>query len=374
MRPTIDLAYRARNWFWYWRVREISGLSNEQLDKKCFGDTGRRRHFERIQASASGPNDVAIINGQTLLTIVDNWDRPSKNEPGPYAIATQEFHSQIWSFLVSRDVAPTVYTEFINSFLTKRNWVRIQKKDKSLYACFLGKNEPAIEPGVSTAYSAMLHMLYNDDSLEATAVLIALFKEALNRIDLEQALAIRIALRATNNSLGVRSCFKSHSHNLLNQLIEDRVLNNFWVTESDWRKITNTSSKLIKSTRERTREFQAFIEWLSSQDRDINNNEYGMYPLVPRSDRTDWLESYKGFLEGIMIQVDCYNYLRHKYSEIDSPIAPYVSDDFIYDTDKLPEHCRPPKSEPVLFYSSKSMKVICQLPCPYPIVKSSNKP
>jgi hypothetical protein len=366
MRPTEDLAYRARNWFWYWRVRHISSLSNDQLDLKCFGDQGRKRHFERLQSSASSPDEVALVAGSTLLDLVDGWERPVDGRPGPYASLKRDFKSRLWEFLAGRDLAPSVYCDHIQEAADARGWMRAGDRDYSLYETFLGDAEPAIESGISTAYSAMLHKLVNEATPDATAVLLALFREAMHRVELEQAIAIRTALNASIAWMGHRHGIPERVTQLLRQLVRDRVLANRWVTEADWRKDTNTPVKRAMGSRARIREFQAWVTWYTRRPRAFDATGYGRFPLVPQSARTDWLETHRGFLEEVGRE---FHVLREQHINFRGSLIPEyrdIAEDARIRAEGLLSHFNPPEAEPTRFYdNSRPALEMGHLPTPF---------
>lgn len=289
MRPTDDLAIRARNWFWYWCVRAISGLSNDQLDRKCFGEDGiRRRHFERLQQTASSPNGIALIEGKTLLRIVDRWDAPD-GQKGAFALATAAFESTLWQFLANRDASAHIYTDFIQAYVQEKAWARVHVWDSGIYEAFLGPSEPAIEYGVSTAYSAMLHKLVDEATPDALAVLIALFREALHDVLLEQAIAIKPAIEASVSRICKRYDMPDIMFALMYKLVSHRALSNVWFSEADWRDHTNVTRKKAKNSRDRTRNFQAWVNWYVKHSDWLRRKIHGVYPIVPRSPRVDWV-------------------------------------------------------------------------------------
>lgn len=372
MRPTIDLAYRARNWFWYWRVREISGLSNDFLDRKCFGNSGRRRHFERIQVSASSPNEMPLVDGKTLLDLVDRWDCPSNTEPGPYETATQEFNSQLWTFLATRDLPLSIYTDYINQYAEKHGWTRIASSDWSLYTLFLGEHEPAVEHGVSMAYSAMLHKLVNEPTPDSIAMLIALFKEAMDRVNLEKAIAIRSALRASVFWLAERTGLNNTSVSLIINLVNDRVIRNQWFVESDWKNQTKPSNLTTKSSRDRVREFQAWINWYIGPRNNQVSKIFGEYPLVPRSERTDWVEEYYEFLLTVRKRIAYLESLNIALRESISPNSRQLAEDSRIEADEILSLIQAPDTEPKRFYTSSPDLIIQKLPRPYPLSEPSD--
>jgi len=368
MRPTEDLVYRARNWFWYWRVREISGLSNDRLDSKCFSKQGRKRHFERMQSSASAPDKFALVEGKTLLTLVDRWDTPDDGGPGPFVCATKDFNSRFWDFLAGRNLDLSVYSDYIHRFAHSRGWIRAKAGDYGLYRTFLGEEEPAIEPGVSTAYSAMLHKLVNEATPDTSAVLLALFREAIHRVDLEQAIAIRTALSASIASMGHRHNIPSSVTRLISQLVDDRVLSNRCVTELHWRSETNTPVKSGIGSRARVREFQAWVQWYTGRPPGFDSTGYGLFPLVPRSVRTDWLESNRNFLSEVRMEADA---LKHDHLRFRDSIVPEyrrLSEEARIRAKALLSHVAPPEVEPVRFYGNARPALEMEnLPTPFKV-------
>lgn len=366
MRPTQDLAHRARNWFWYWRVRQISGLTNEQLDHKCFGAHGRRRHFERLEDSASDPDDMPLVDGKTLLALVDAWDRPEDGGPGPYAGATRDFGSKLWSFLASRDLAPSVYTDFIQQYAAERGWIRAHDRDYGLYAMFLGADEPAIEHGVETAYSAMLHRLVNEATPDTTAVLVALFREAMHQVELEYAIAIRKALTVSIMWMGEALGIPQNITQLIRRLVSDRVLSNRWITEADWRAQTNTPVTPKLATRARIREFNAWVRWYTKRPLAFDGNGYGRFPLVPRSARTDWLEAHRDFLDEVRGEVGAMRHAHWNFRDSLVPENRALAEQARIHADGLLSHICPPDAAPERFYTTRPNLEMGGLPPAFP--------
>lgn len=261
MRPADDLGFRARNWFWYWRVRELSGLSNEKLDRQAFGDVGRKRHFERIQHTACSPDEIALVQGKTLLEIVDQWSLTGHDACGSFAPATEAFRSPLWEFLTRQDFRPQAYTDYIQQAIAARGWHRIHARDLGLYLAFLGEDEPAIGPSDSVAYSAMLHKLVNEATPDALALLIALFREAMHAVALQEALLIKSAISVTTSWMGHVLHLPQQLTDLLTTLVQDRVLANVWLSEADWRELSGTARRSGKTSRDRLKDFRAWVKW-----------------------------------------------------------------------------------------------------------------
>jgi len=296
MKPPLDLAYRARNWFWYWRVRQISGLSNDRLDAKCFGDSNRRRSFDRLQETASSPDTVPVVDGKKLLQVVDDWRDVGRGSAIAYRQATRDFRSELWDILGSRDYGPAEYTTLINTYAANRGWTRIANSDTALYRAMLGRDEPAVEEGVSTAYSAMLHKIANDATPQSIAVLAALYRETVHQGSLDLAISVQHALRAAVPWMCDRLGMDAHTSMLIQKLIKDRVIANRWITEEDWKKTLPASPSPDRSTRSRAKDFQAYVDWYVHRSGDLNREEFGRHPIVPRSERLDWVSEQRDVL------------------------------------------------------------------------------
>jgi len=366
MRISEDLAFRLRNWFWYWQVRAISGLSDDGLDEKCFGESDRRRRqFERIRASASSPNRVAVVGGQTLLDAVNDWDRPDDGGPGPYAVATTAFNSRFWDFLAARHLEPREYSAFIQQIARERGWVRASTDDSGVYFTFLGGDEPAIEQGLGTAYSAMLHKLVEEATPDTTAVLVALFREAMHRVDLEQAMAIKSALTTAVIMMCRRAKIDRPTEHMIWQLNKDRVLANWWITEAHWREYTQTPVKPNISTRQRIKEFQSWVWWYIGRPLSFQKTGYGLFPIVPGSARTDWVEDNRSALD---IAYEDISHFRWQHLLLEDALDPAIqreAEKMKADADELVAAFRVPPGEPTRFYSSRPNLEMGDLPPAY---------
>lgn len=364
MRPADDLAIRVRNWFWYWQVRGISGLTNNGLDRKCFGkDEGRKRHFERLEQTAASPSEMPLLDGCTLLEIVDGWDILDGH--APYAPATQAFHSPLWSYLSTRDQAPNVYSDYIQQYVQQHGWMRLRADDMSLYLTFLGQSEPAIQANVSTAYSAMLHKLVGQGTPDALAVLIALFREAMHGVLLEQAIAIKSALKAAVIWMCELNEMPDQLRNLLWQLVHDRVLSNTWLTESDWRQRTGAARKHNLSSRARIKEFRAWVTWYVSHSRTKEKTGYGAFPIVPRSARIDWLEDNRDALNSAYNELIWLQGVHHDFRDSCAPNAGAYAEAAQNEINRILGMLPPPNEESARFYESRPAMEMGNLPRAY---------
>jgi hypothetical protein len=363
MRPTEDLAVRARNWFWYWQVRGMAELSNDRLDEKFLGaGRGRARHFERIQQTASSPDKMALSDGKTLLDLVHSHTEPGADNPHPYTEARATFQSGLWEFLSRRDIAPDGYTDFVQRYVNERGWFRASNRDDRLILMFLGETEPAVEPGASTACSAMLHKIADEATPDAVAVLVALFREALSNVQLEQAILIKSALRTSVHWTCERYAIPAPVSTLLRRLVDDRIISNIWVSEDDWRTETQSTRRKGNATRERIKDFQACVAWYIGRSFQSQAGQYGMYSIVPRSARIDWFvknqdmlaEAYREILE-----LRRYSWERERLPRPESRLHGEVAAE---DAKAILEAIALPEGEPERFYSELPQRQMGQLP------------
>lgn len=347
MRPVDDLAFRARTWFWYWTLRNDSGLSNDGLDDRFLSQDakgGRKRHFERIEQTASSPASFALKDGKTLLKLVDE---------GGFPEASQVFNCRLWEFLTERDAPPQTYSDYIAEYIDARGWHRIGVRDLSLYITFLGDQEPAVQQDVSTVYSAMLHKLMNETTLDGIAVLVALFREAMAGMLLQQAIAIKSALGAAVVWTCRQRSIPKTPARLLSQLIDDRVFSNRWFSQEDWRVHTGHPRKEKLSTRERVREFKAWVQWYIKDSHRIGTTQFGLFPIVPRSERIHWIEENGAELQAVLRDVGRLKEEHWMFSDSLIPRFQEHAESSRLAADALLKIYAPPDSKPEVFYESE---------------------
>ena len=287
MRSLDDIAVRTKNGFWYYQVRQIEHLSDAALDRKVFGkDCGRRRYFEGIRRSWSSPKARSVVGGMTVLKVVDGWDR-GNNGSGPYAEATKNFKSTFWKFVSDPTVPLDEYIEHVEKYVRSNDLVRLRRQDLRLYESFLSAYEPALQCGDTPAYRAMLHNLAMIGTLDALSVLIAIFREAMARGSLDQAIAIREAIRLGMFEMLVTGRMPPEVATCVMALVESRVLANHWVSVDEWK---SSDQKAIKnrSSAERKRAFDRYRLWFIAHA--TTRNGYGDTPFVIRTDGILWLE------------------------------------------------------------------------------------
>ena len=230
---------------------------------------------------------------------------------------------------------------------------------------FLGTEEPAIEHGVETAYSAMLHKIVSESSPDAVAVLIALFREALNNVQLENAIAIQKVVRRSIALMGEELGIPAQVTKLIMKLTSDRVLSNRWITEDDWRSLTNTPVTPKLDTRGRIGEFKAWVTWYTNQSKVVNGDIYGGFPLVPRSLRTDWLEEHRDFLEHVLTEVYALQHTHQMFRDSLVPENKAMAEQAQFHAKSLLAHINPPDVEPETFYSARPNYEMDGLPSPF---------
>lgn len=287
MRSLDDIAIRTRNGFWYYQVRQIEHLSDAALDRKAFGDDcGRRRYFEGIRRSWSSPDARPIVGGKTALKVVDAWDQVDTG-PRPYASATRNFQSKFWTFVWKPDIPLYEYTRHIENYVHNNDLVRLGRHDLRLYESFLSAYEPALQCGATPAYDEMLHHLTATGTLDSLSVLIALFREAMARGSLDQATAIRMAIRDAMLEMLIAGCIPSEVASTVFALVESRVLANRWLSVDDWKSSDKHAINNPSST-ERNRAFDRYRRWFDTHA--ITRSGYGDTPIAIRTPGIRWAE------------------------------------------------------------------------------------
>jgi hypothetical protein len=287
MRTLDDISVRTQNGFWYYQVRQIEHLSDAALDRKAFGeDCERRRYFEGIRRSWSSPNARGVVGDMKMLEVVDGWDRGDTG-PGPYAEAKINYESAFWKFVSDPNIPLDEYSEHIAKYVQSNDLIRLRREDLRLYDSFLSAYEPALQCGDTPAYRAMLHNLAMIGTLDALSVLIAIFREAMARGSLDQAIAVRDAIRLGISEMLVTGRIPSEVATCVHALVESRALANRWVSVDEWK---SSDQKAIKnpSSAERKRAFDRYRRWFIAHA--TTRNGYGDTPFVIPTDGILWLE------------------------------------------------------------------------------------
>lgn len=300
-RPKQDLAIRVRNWTWYWMVKSATGLGDDKLDENYANPddkalVSRLRVFFRIRALGTSPD--ATQGYRTRESVYEIANRKSAALLAP---AKQVFESEIWDFLQQPDRPAAEYTRFINLVCERRGWYRAPWSDRKLGVLFLGGDEPAFQTGLSPAYRAMLlHLIEAQPDLEALALLAALFREAYGSFQLDQAVAIRSALKTATSLYVGGSELPWEVGKVFEQLIWDRIVGNQIINNDPFNDVLPVvgdgqvaARSTIQSPAQAIKRFAQ--RYAAGQFREANPGP-GQVPIVPRSARIDWLQDRKEVL------------------------------------------------------------------------------
>ena len=274
MKPPLDLAYRARNWFWYWRVRQASGLSNERLDVACFGDSVRRRSFDRIQKTASSPDDVAVVSGSTLVETVSGWSAGTGESSETYRQLTSAFRSNLWSLLARQPTDLEGYRVHLSSFAGRHGWERIQKQNEAAFLEGPWNSSWLWRKMRSAEFAEMLLDLSTDASPDALAALLALYLEAAEEGDGDHQPTIRSAIFSLlirfESQLGVNG----RTVSLLRRLIEDRVTDRRWIQHFGQAEMRAPKATSSKNSAARAKNFNDYVDWYVNQPAHLGSDAH----------------------------------------------------------------------------------------------------
>jgi len=285
-KPPTDIAWRLRNWVWYWSVRETLKRSDDQLDSDFLpqnSDKGtRRRAFHRLRTTGNDPTLPRVdLKNQTLFNRVHEAQGTALSD----VYAT--FHSQLWKLLSNGSLTVEDYRDVISEMIAANGWYRATPDDRLLGATFM-RDDAAfnITEDHEHVYSAMLTSLESNPSANNVALLAALFREALSSFNLERAAALRSSLRVCT-SFWVRSIeLPPQIARLLESLIQERLVRGVWRTPKIRVATSQTQSQFIKAL---VRAYLAEpVESADSMCVDL--------PIVLRSPRIEWLEAHKNLL------------------------------------------------------------------------------
>lgn len=271
-------------------VKAATGLGDDGLDDRFatppnVKPVARLRIFFRIRALGTSPDAT-----QGYRTTQSVYEMANSDSPKLLAPARRVFESEIWEFLRQPDRPIADYTRVIEAICERRGWYRARREELRIGQTFLGLDEPAFQQGMSPAYHAMLqHLVEAQPDIEALTLLVALFREAYGSFQLDQAMAIRSALRSAAFSYAKACDVPDDISVLLNRLIWDRIIQNQIVNddvldESDGNADTGQSSDATPGQK-----MQRFVKrYVSGQLHDWDAAP-GVVAIVPRTDRIDWL-------------------------------------------------------------------------------------
>jgi len=337
-RPKLDIALRTRNWVWYWMLKTKSGLSDDELDHTFLKivEGVRPRLFFRIRAVGSSPDEMLRCGSRkTVYQLVD------RKAPGRYRHAQECFRSPLWRILTERDLAIGEFTKIAAGLIEKRGWYRATKELAQLGRTFLGHHEPAFETNVGPTYSAMLHHLAASADIDSIALLSALFREAHAAFDLEKANAIQIALKAATAVFRQKNEIPEDVGALLQRLIYDRVLGNFWIEEET----SGQASAAAQKPTTRIKEIRSFTRRYTSGQLEPLDSKPACLPVVERSDRLDWLEDNRGALTATASDLNSMISVHWQLEDSPSKASREKASRAQLFAKKIRKRCQPPKGD-----------------------------
>ena len=286
--PSMDIAFRVRNWGWYWLVKIIAAqqagknVSDLALDQKFTNRGGRcPAVFSRIRQTATSPDSVKGL-GNGVKSICD-----CVHSTSGYLLAEKWFNSPLWKILTVKNMELEEIQKIIGSEISNRGYFRIKPEDVPVARAGLGSDEPALKRSPSSVYSAMLyHYIECEVNPEYLGILCALYREAHLEHQHQTAqhleTALRHAISVFTRKLMSDPVVKVDEKvvNLITLLIEDRVLHDRWHSIDD-----------VKDLKAKTdlQKLQNFCNWYISKKRIGRQDSNSIYPIVNDTPRTQWL-------------------------------------------------------------------------------------
>lgn len=261
--PRQDIAYRTRNWIWYWMIRYESGLSDEALDdlyaKARDNPAVSLGAFSRIRSMGSSPCDPRGF--RKSQPIFDAVHCEENRKAGRFEKARQAFESPLWELLSTRDMPLTRLQEIIADIAQARGLTRIQPNETYDIYTVIPDQQLLTNAGLMVDDQRALADILRAMDLDTTAMLAALYHEALRTMQHQRALMLRDFIGVP---LGIfLSTFQPPDpmFALMMHLLTDRILCDYWATEHDWFEATGREPSGSTSETTRQREINDFVEW-----------------------------------------------------------------------------------------------------------------
>lgn len=303
--PPLDLAYRARNWLWYWLVKCASDLSDDDLDR-LFGSAGlgkRPRTFYRFRTLGSSPTDRRGYR-KSGVSVFDTLHGESNPNRARYEIARRSFSSELWELLTQRELPVARLEAIVESILIKRGLTRIRQAEISLLRDVVDDPLVLVGLGHTRSDAAALAPFDDDVGLEVVTLLGCLYRLSISGHQLERAVALRDATERLVVLFTATWQAPEFLASLLLRLVRDRILGSTWVTEMDWRKsnpVEDRRKKQRNSEAKRRQEIHALVHWYAFSPRDAGHglpeNAGLPIPLTPAlqwtRERADTLEAVR---------------------------------------------------------------------------------
>lgn len=282
--PPTDIAWRLRNWVWYWQVKEATGLSDEALDTAYLSppssEGNRRRFFHRVRTLGSDPTlPRPDLDDRSVFENVH-----AQGSDPQLQIARRAFDSPLWLMLSSRSWGVEDDRLYIAETIADRGWYRLQPEDRELAIEFI-RDEPALGQCEDRehVYSTMLTHLESHASADHIALLAALYREALNEVSLEQAIQLRSSLRACTGHWVRHLAIPEDIARLIERLVDTRLARNIWTTIEFPRGQFSTQQQYVR----------ALVKAHLEEQPTIDGSRLSMYPIVLPSPRLAWLKAHK---------------------------------------------------------------------------------
>lgn len=282
--PPTDIAWRLRNWVWYWLVKEITDQSDEALDATYLPPPGpdgaRRRFFHRVRTLGSDPTVPRHdLDGRSVFESVH------AQGAGPQLqIARAAFDSRLWWMLSLPPQGVEDDRRYIADTIAAQGWYRFQPEDRELGVEFI-RDEPAFGQCEDRehVYSTMLTHLESHASADYVALLAALYREALNEVSLEQAIQLRSSLRACTAHWVRHLAIPEDIARLIERLVYTRLARNIWMTPEIPREQFSTQQQYVR----------ALVKAHMEEQPAVDGDRLSMYPIVLLSPRLAWLQAHR---------------------------------------------------------------------------------
>lgn len=305
--PRQDIAHRTRNWIWYWMIRQESGLSDEALDnlyaKAKDNPAVSLGAFSRIRGMGSSPCDSRGFRKSQPVFEAVHCD--ANRKAGRFERARLAFDSPFWELLSTRDMPLTRLQLIIAELSQARGLTRIRPSETfDIYAVVPDRQLLANAGLVNDDQRALSEILRVMD-LDTTAILAALYHEALRTMQHQRALMLR-------DYIGVPlavflSTFEPPDpmFALMLHLLTDRILCDFWVTEHDWFEATSRVPSKSTSETARQREINDFVEWYVGGKRNARTDATpGLSLPMVESPALSWLRGNREEIQSLRNEIE----------------------------------------------------------------------
>lgn len=260
--PRLDIAWRARNWVWYWMVRHESGLSDSELEAqyaKSRDNPGESLPaFTRVHNLGTSPRDPRGF--RKLSPIFEAVHSEENRKVGKFEDARRAFESPFWELLTTRDLPLARLQEIIESISGERGLTQITNDEVEILET-LSDDQLLRDVGLKVNEEQAIKHLLEISDLDTTALLAALYREALREFKLDRALLLQGYETDPLMNFLEAAQLPVRVSNLVIILNLDRIWRDRWITEMDWYKATGTEPSGSSSEAARLKEINGFLAW-----------------------------------------------------------------------------------------------------------------